>query len=241
MTKNNRRQYDFDDMPPVVNLLTLSLIFILVVAVVLFVVLAMPSLVPNLSSSLIGAQPKVFWYLSRSSAIVAFGLLWFSMVLGLTITNKMARIWPGGPVAFDLHQFTGILGLSFGLFHAMILIGDQYINFTIVQVLVPFTSVNYFPTWVGIGQLAFYLWLIVVVSFYLRCNIGTQTWRLMHYISYAVFVMALLHGINIGTDSAIPWVQKIYIFAGITVLFLTLYRIFKNLNLLERTPTQEST
>ena len=37
-----------------------------------------------------GVEPKAYWYLSRSSAIVAYILLWISMVLGLAITNKLA-------------------------------------------------------------------------------------------------------------------------------------------------------
>jgi len=41
--------------------------------------------------------------------------------MGVTMTNKMARIWPGGPTAFDAHQYTSLLGLTFALFHAIIL------------------------------------------------------------------------------------------------------------------------
>jgi hypothetical protein len=32
-------------------------------------------------SSLEGQQPTVFWLLSRASAVVAYGLLWLSMML----------------------------------------------------------------------------------------------------------------------------------------------------------------
>ena len=41
--------------------------------------------------------------ISDSSAIVAYILLWISMVLGLAITNKLARTWPGGPTFADLN------------------------------------------------------------------------------------------------------------------------------------------
>lgn len=121
----------------------LSTFFTLLVAAVLgafAAVVALPQWLPGLSASLLGSEPKAYWYLSRSSALVAFGLLWLSMLLGLSITSKAARIWPGGPTIFDAHQFTSLLGLVFGLFHGLILLGDAYIDYSLAQVLLPFAS-----------------------------------------------------------------------------------------------------
>ncbi|HEX5691611.1 MAG TPA: hypothetical protein VFX76_16470, partial [Roseiflexaceae bacterium] len=53
-------------------------------------------------NSIVGPEHKMFWYLTRASGFVALGLLWLSMALGMLITNKMARIWPGGPTLNDL-------------------------------------------------------------------------------------------------------------------------------------------
>src|SRR3954451_6246454 len=64
----------------------------------------------GIQASLSGAEPHVFWDLSRATAFVAFVLVWLSMVLGLGITNKLARLWPGGPAATDLHEYTSLLG-----------------------------------------------------------------------------------------------------------------------------------
>src|SRR5512132_2483555 len=111
-----------------------------VAAGVFAAVVALPPWLPGLSASLLGPEPKVYWYLSRSSAVAAYLLLWCSMATGLAISNRLARIWPGGPTAFDLHQYTSLLGLGFALFHALILMGDHYINYTLGQVLVPFAS-----------------------------------------------------------------------------------------------------
>ena len=230
--KNKQAQpYDFDEMPPVVAPRTLVLMFAAVMAGVLVAVVVLPDWLPGLSASLFGPEPKVFWYLSRGSALVAFIFLWLSMALGLIITNKMARLWPGGPTAFDLHQFTSILGLVFAFFHALILIGDAYINYTLVQVLLPFSSVNYYPLWVGIGQVGFYLWLIVVLSFYVRSRIGTRSWRLIHYLSYLMFGMTMLHDITSGTDTSGLWITRMYWFAGGATLFLTIYRVLIHIKL----------
>jgi predicted ferric reductase len=185
----------------------------------------LPHLIPGLAVSLAGGSPKAYWFLSRGSAFAAYGLLWLSMAFGLILTNKMARLWPGGPAAFDVHEYTSILGIGFALFHALILLGDNYIKYNLAQVLVPFNSIGYKPFWVGFGQLAFYIWAIVTLSFYLRKGLGSNTWRLVHYASYAAFLMALAHGIFSGTDSGTAWIVWMYWASGVSLLFLLIYRI----------------
>jgi len=192
-------------------------------------VIVLPAWMPHLAASLLGPDPKAYWYLSRGSAFVALSLLWLSMALGLLITNKMARTWPGVPVSFALHEFISILGLGFALFHALILLGDRYIGYTLVQVLVPFSS-SYEPFWVGIGQVSFYTILIVTLSFYVRTRIGQKTWRSLHYVSFIAYLVALLHGIAAGSDASLPWAQQYYWISGGTLLFLVCYRIIANVS-----------
>jgi predicted ferric reductase len=192
-------------------------------------VIVLPAWMPHLAASLLGPDPKAYWYLSRGSAFVALSLLWLSMALGLLITNKMARTWPGVPVSFALHEFISILGLGFALFHALILLGDRYIGYTLVQVLVPFSS-SYEPFWVGIGQVSFYAILIVTLSFYVRTRVGQKTWRSLHYVSFIAYLVALLHGIAAGSDASLPWAQQYYWISGGTLLFLVCYRIIANVS-----------
>jgi predicted ferric reductase len=187
--------------------------------------IALPNWLPGLSQSLLGSEPKAYWYLSRISAMVAYGLLWLSMAFGLIITNRLARLWPGGPVAFDLHQFASLLGLAFALFHALILMGDKYINYDLAQVLVPFSSTGYRPVSVGLGQIGFYLLAIVGSSFYVRKRLGNRTWRLIHYLSFLTFALALLHGIFAGTDSTVLAIRITYWATGASLLFLFVYRV----------------
>lgn len=191
-------------------------------------VIVLPTWMPHLAASLLGSDPKAYWYLSRGSAFVALSLLWLSMALGLLITNKIARTWPGVPVSFALHEFISILGLGFAMFHALILLGDRYIGYTLAQVLVPFSS-SYEPFWVGLGQAGFYAMLIVTLSFYIRSRLGQKTWRSLHYVSFITYLIALLHGIAAGSDASIPWAQQYYWISGGTLLFLVCYRIMANI------------
>ena len=216
---------DLDNLPPAMPLPTVIIMLLAVTLGAFAAATVLPNWLPGLSQSLLGSEPKAYWYLSRASAMVAYGSLWLSMAFGLIITNKLARLWPGGPIAFDLHQFASLMGLAFALFHALILMGDKYINYDLAQVLVPFNSTGYKPVWVGLGQIGFYLLGIVGLSFYVRKRLGNRSWRLIHYLSFLTFMLALLHGIFAGTDSTVLAIRVFYWVTGASLLFLLVYRV----------------
>jgi predicted ferric reductase len=178
-----------------------------------------------LTRSVSDLAPHTYWYLSRASAFVAFGLLTLSMLAGLGITTGLARRWPSIPGSFELHRFTALLGLGFAAMHALVLLGDQYIGYNVAQLLVPFLSSNYRPAWVGFGQLAIYLLGVVAFSFYVKDRLGTRAWRLIHMLSFALFVMTLAHGLGSGTDSASLPAQALYWGSAASVLGLSVYRV----------------
>src|SRR6476661_10538032 len=93
---------------------------VLTVGAVAAITLALtPGLLPGLAASLSGATPQAYWFISRASAFVAFGLLWLSMLAGLGITSKLGRYWPGMSTTYELHRITALLGLGFGTVHAV--------------------------------------------------------------------------------------------------------------------------
>ena len=212
-------------LPPAIPLLNYLAVLVAVGAGAILAAVVLPAWVPDLAASLLGTAPKAYWYLSRASAVTAYALLWISMVFGLTITNRMARVWPGGPSAFDLHQHTGLLGLALALFHGLILLGDKYIGYSLPQLVVPFASFGYRLVAVGLGQMAFYLMAFVGLTFYIQRYIGTRLWRTIHYLSFVTFALALAHGLFAGTDTGAPWVVLLYLTSGVSLCFLTVYRV----------------
>jgi predicted ferric reductase len=216
---------EIESTTPVASLQVVLLGSLAIIFGALTAVMVLPAWLPGLTTSLTGEAPKVFWYLSRGTALVGFILLWMSMVLGMLITNRLARIWPGGPVAFDLHQYVSLVGLGFGLFHPLILLGDHYLKPSLLEIFIPFTVQQYHPFWVGLGQIAFYSWAIVVGSFYIRKQMGNKAWRLVHFSSFLTFVFVLGHGIFSGTDSTTTWVNIFYWTAAGSTLLLLFYRI----------------
>lgn len=222
---NLKQPIDDENYESSVNIQFFLLVMLAMIVGMLGAVVILPIWMPNMAGSLSGESPKVYWYLSRATAFVSLSILWISMALGLGITNKMARLWPGAPAAFAIHEYVSLLGLAFALFHALILLGDHYINFTVAQIFTPFSTVDYRPFWVGVGQLGFYIWLIVALSFYIRSFIGQKTWRVIHYLSFAMYMMGLLHGIFSGTDTGADWAQTYYWVSGGSLLFMLMHRI----------------
>jgi predicted ferric reductase len=164
-----------------------------------------------------------FWYLARTSALVAYMLLFINFCLGIGLTTSyLDRSW-GRWRVYDLHQFTTALGGALIGLHILALLGDSYFNFTIGQLLTPMSS-PYRPLWVTLGVVALYGGAVIVLSHYLRRLIGVKTWRILHYLSFLCFFAILFHGIKAGTDSSTLWVQGLYIGTGTGAVFLFLWR-----------------
>jgi len=212
-----------------VNIQSFMLFLFAMMIGLLFAVVVLPMWLPNMAFSVNGIYPKAYWYLSRATAFVSLSILWVSMALGIGITNKMARLWPGAPAAFAIHEYVSLLGMAFAIFHALVLLGDHYINFTLAQLFMPFSTLDYRPFWVGVGQIALYTWAIIAGSFYVRGAIGQKTWRALHYASFFMYMAGLLHGLFSGTDSTALWAQKYYWFSGASLLFLLVYRVVNSM------------
>ncbi len=225
MSSSNPSPTPLDTVKPMFTARVALLMMVAVVGGAVAAAVVLPLWAPALSQSLLGPEPKAYWYLARSAGLAGYLLLWFSVAFGLLITNRLARVWPGGPAAVDLHQFASLVGIAYGLFHALILLGDRYLNYSLSQLLIPFASADYRRIEVALGQIGFYLMVAVTFSFYVRQRMGYRAWRLLHYAAFAVYSLILAHGILAGTDTSALPVQMMYIGSGATILFLTFYRI----------------
>ncbi len=210
-----------DEMPPVLPWpQALGMLTAAVVGAIL-ALLVLPHWLPALLSDI--AVQKAPWHLARSSGVASYFLLWLSMVLGLSLSSRTARVWPGNLTAFELHQFTTLLALTLAMFHAIVLLGDAYIGYTPWQLALPFAAAGYRPGATGLGQLGFYLALLITVSFYVRSRIGRRAWRLLHFGSFLVYGFVTLHGLLAGTDAGRLFFFYLLSFGGF--LFLLIYRV----------------
>ena len=181
-------------------------------------------LLPGLIESITGARPEASWYVLRASGLLGYGLLWLTMLAGLGVTSRLTRRWPGPAGNFALHRYTGLLALACAVLHVLALLADQYTAYSLGQVLVPFLSGHYRAAWVGLGQVAFYLLVVVALSFYVRDRLGVHAWRLIHLLSFALFLLALVHGLESGSDSQSLWGRALYWVSGGSVVLGAVYR-----------------
>lgn len=171
------------------------------------------------------------WSISRSSAIAAY-LLLFSLItwgLGMAIGFTYRLVDPAR--AWQIHQD---MSLSFGVLvivHAFSLLFDKFIAFGLLDILLPFYS-RFNSLYLSLGIIGFYILLIVIAtSLFLRLKMP-RLWRNIHYSVYLLFVLATIHGLQIGTDSSTLIMKMIYGLAGTIVALLFIYRftftLYKN-------------
>jgi sulfoxide reductase heme-binding subunit YedZ len=165
---------------------------------------------------------QVFWFITRAAGLMAYLLFWLSTVWGLAVSSKIFDRLLNRPFTFDTHGYLSLLALGFIFIHVVVLLWDSYAPFSVLQLLVPFTS-SYRPVAVGLGIISLYLTLLVTVSFYLRRRIGYKTSRLLHYFSFLAYIGATVHGILAGTDTPLFSTQLIYEESAVVVLLLTAY------------------
>ena len=163
------------------------------------------------------------WYTTRITALLSYLALSASTVYGLLLSTKLLDRVAHRPVSFTLHQDLGAIGVALALVHAAVLMIDRAVPYTPVEVVVPFAG-PYRPLWVGVGQIAMGLALLVLLSFYVRKRIGTRAWRTVHYLSFVAFVAATIHGLMAGSDTSASWVYVGYLAATVVVVFLATYR-----------------
>ena len=165
------------------------------------------------------------WYMTRSAGIIAYLLLWFSTAWGLAVSSKITDKVLHRAFTFDFHEFISLLSIGFTALHIVVLTGDKFMPYSVAQILIPFIS-PYRPVWVGVGVIAFYLMLLVTVTFYIRSRISMKTFRVIHYASFAGFLGAAVHGLLSGTDTPLAMTQLMYVGTFLVIVFLTAYWLF---------------
>jgi predicted ferric reductase len=201
---------------------------------VLLAVILAPEWLATMANSLGGATAKGDWYLPRASGVVAYLLLWGSVLLGLIITSRLTRLWPGGQEAVAVHHFVGLLVLSMVAVHVLMLRGDRYIAYPWLELLLPFAAGRYRRLWVGLGQVGASLAAVVALSFYIRRAIGSRTWRLVHYSSFVVYLLVLAHGLGAGTDANAAPLLGVYAGTRLLTYSLTVYGLLVSEHTLHR-------
>jgi methionine sulfoxide reductase heme-binding subunit len=167
---------------------------------------------------------NVTWYVARASGMVAFALLTTTIVLGLVMSGRARlRRWPRFAVE-DVHRFASLLTWAFVGIHALALLADSYLPFSVLDLVVP-GSAPYRPLATALGVVAAEFLAALAVANLLRTRISYRTWRRTHYLNLGVWLLALGHGVTAGSDSDTSWALALYVLSAGLVAGLTAWRV----------------
>src|SRR4029079_2945224 len=108
--------------------------------------------------------------------------------------------------------------------HGAGLLLDSYLPFSLTSLLVP-GAAPYRPLWTAIGVIAAELLAALAVANHFKAKLSYRFWRRTHYLNFAVWARAGLHGLLSGTDTAAPWAVGLYAGCIAAVGFLVAARL----------------
>jgi DMSO/TMAO reductase YedYZ heme-binding membrane subunit len=121
------------------------------------------------------------------------------MVLGVLMTTRALKKIDRPAWMRDIHSWLGGLALIFAGLHMVTLLFDSYVNFSVVDLLLPFSS-EWKPIPVAIGIFSFYSLAAVQITSLMMKKMSKTTWRRIHMLSYLLFATVVLHALTSGSD-----------------------------------------
>jgi predicted ferric reductase len=150
---------------------------------------------------------QIWWYVARSTGIVALVCLILSFVWGVMLATRIFKPHDRPAWLLDLHGWLGGLAVTMTALHLTGLVLDGYVHFGAAEILVPGAS-SYRPVAVAVGVVSTYLLVAVQVTAMLRRRLPKRVWRGVHLASYLVVWGGLVHAGMAGTDVA-NWVYRV--------------------------------
>ena len=147
-----------------------------------------------------------YWALGRGTGVVALVLFTLSLVLGIVARSGRPVPWLGRFGTSDLHRTAALTGTALVGAHVASLYLDPFAQLRLVDLVFPFLGA-YRPVWLGLGTLALDLLGNVTVVSLLRHRVGPRVFRTVHWATYALWPVALMHALGNGTDSGSTWLR----------------------------------
>ncbi len=150
------------------------------------------------------------WYIARAGGMTALVLLTVSVCLGLALSLRVRSArWPRFAIE-DVHRFAGVLTGAFIAVHGAALLVDGYLPFTLRDLIIPGLA-PYRPLWTALGVISAELLVALAVANHFRARLSYRFWRRTHYLNFAVWAGAVVHGLTSGTDTGAPWAVALYV------------------------------
>ncbi len=186
--------------------------------------LRLPARMINTGIVNVSLDPKLAWYLTRSTGLVLLVLFTLSTALGLLSAVSKAGGRVPRFVATDLHRRFSLMASVLLVVHVATSIADNFVEITVLDAFVPFRN-GYRTLYLGLGTFAADLTLVLVVTSLLRHRMDVRAWRSIHLLSYAMWPMVVLHGLGTGFDAKKAPVIWLTVACVLLIVALTLWRV----------------
>jgi len=175
-------------------------------------------------TAILATGGSLSWYLTRSTGAVALLLLSTAVVLGVVDVRRFSTPrWPRF-VVDALHRNVSLLAMVFLCLHILTSVLDSFAPISLIDTVVPFAG-SYRPFWLGLGAVAFDLLIAVTLTSLLRQRMGYASWRAIHWLTYASWPIALLHGFGTGSDVHGTWLLVLSVICLLAVLASVIVRV----------------
>lgn len=150
----------------------------------------------------------LLWYATRGAGVVSLVLLTGVVVLGIvSVMRWQTASWPRF-VTTGFHRNLALATLVFLAIHVVTAVVDPFTALGWEAAIVPFSS-PYRRLWLGLGVVGIYLLLAIVATSLLHPLFGPRVWRVVHWLAYTMWPVALIHSIGTGTDPRFAWMLAI--------------------------------
>ena len=150
------------------------------------------------------SEPAVWWYITRSSAVVAWVLLTLSALWGILLKTRILRGADNPEWLKVVHRFLSSLAILMVATHMASLYLDTYVEFTVLDLLIPFRS-TFEPFGVAMGVFGMWGMVLVWATALAMDRLPQKLWKGIHYLSYGSLFAVALHSGMVGTDVGAPW------------------------------------
>jgi methionine sulfoxide reductase heme-binding subunit len=170
---------------------------------------------------------EALWAVGRGTGITALAFLTISVALGIATRSGRPLQWLPRFAVADVHRFAALAGSLLVALHITLLFLDPYAQLRLIDFAVPFLG-SYRPLWQGLGTLAVDILIVVVITSLLRHRVGARAFRAVHWLTYALWPIALAHALGNGTDSHHIWFMAFAACCALTVAVALVWRLRSN-------------
>jgi Ferric reductase like transmembrane component len=148
--------------------------------------------------------PSALWYATRGAGAMTLVLLTASVVLGIAEVRRWQPARAPHFAIAAMHRWVSLVAMTLLAVHVVTTLLDPFPKIGALNAGVPFVT-NYRPLWVGFGTVASDLLVALVLTSLVRRRLGYRAWRGVHWLAYACWPVALLHGLGAGSDTKTTW------------------------------------